>query len=258
MSKESKQHELLAVRADIKKIFDKILAESKRAFQSKQENFTGELKTLTVYNDEENTKMIELGADVVNNKPLTTTVAKRLNYNASFINKYIDVLLQQEATNQTACADIIIDDTALVLDVPATFLLSLETNLKAVRELFDFIPTLAPGKEWVLDPDAGDGAYKTKDPDKSFKTKSVTTPVVFYEATKEHPAQVKEVAETKNTGVYSSQLTSGMMSPADKSALIGRTDKLIQAVKTARRRANDVKVVKRTCGAELMNFILGK
>ena len=258
MAKESKQHELLAVRADIKKIFDKILNESKRAFQSKQENFTGELKTLTVYDDEENTKMIELGANVVNNKPLTTTVAQRLGYNAPFINRYIDIILQQEATNQVAVADIIVDGVTLASAVPATFLLSLETNLKAVRELFDFIPTLTPGKDWILDPDAGDGAYKTKDSDKSFKTKSVTTPVVFYEATKEHPAQVKEVAETKNTGVYKSQLTSGMMSPADKSALIGRTDKLIQAVKKARRRANDVTVVKRTAGAELMNFILGK
>jgi len=258
MAKESKQHELLAVRADIKKIFDKILNESKRAFHSKDENFKGELKTLTLYDDEENTKNLELGANVTNNKPLTTTVAKRLNYNASFINKYIDVLLQQEATNQTASADIIVDGVTLVAGVPATFLLSLETNLKAVRELFDFIPTLAPDKEWIEDPDAGEGAYKTKDSDKAFKTKSVTTPVVFYPATKEHPAQVKEVAETKNIGVFTVKSTSGMMSPADKSALIGRTDKLIQAVKKARRRANDVTVVKRTAGAELMNFILGK
>ena len=48
-----------------------------------------------------------------------------------------------------------------------------------------------------------------------------------------------------------------MISPAEKSALLGRIDKLIQATKKARQQANAAEVVNREIGRKIMDYING-
>jgi hypothetical protein len=45
------------------------------------------------------------------------------------------------------------------------------------------------------------------------------------------------------------------MTPADKSVLLGKVTKLVEAVKRARGRANDIPVVEARIGQEIVNYL---
>jgi hypothetical protein len=81
-------------------------------------------------------------------------------------------------------------------------------------------------------------------------------PVVLYEATDKHPAQVKESTEDVAIGKYVQTDWCSMISPAEKSRVMGRVDALIRAVKQARQRANNVDVLKVKIGKSLSDYIL--
>ena len=169
--------------------------------------------------------------------------------------RYLDALLQKERTNQDATADIVIDGVKIADSLPATFLLGLESRLKRVRAVYESIPTLPPNIKWEKDETKGDDIYSRAHPEEQLKTEKIFKVQVLYDATKEHPAQVEKIPETKNVGVYKKEVWTGLLSPADKSVLLGKIDKLLQAVKKARQRANTTKVVKTTIGKELFAYI---
>jgi hypothetical protein len=78
---------------------------------------------------------------------------------------------------------------------------------------------------------------------------------VLYEATDKHPAQIEKWEEQVAVGKYVTNVQCGMLSPADKSTLLGRCDRLIQAVKKARMKANMVDVVDQSIGKEIFSFV---
>jgi len=188
---------------------------------------------------------------------MTTTASRRLDYQNGFVIRYFDAVLQKETTNQTAKTDLIVDGVVIAKAVPTTFLLGLETKLKELRATYDDIPTLAPGIKWEKDALKGNDVYQTANPEIRFKTEKIFKVQVLYDATKEHPAQVEKIPETKDVGRYTRTIWSGMMSPAEKSRLLGRIDTLLRAVKKARQRANSTDVVKTTIGQKLFEYING-
>lgn len=247
----SKLHELLAVEGDLEGAYRKILAETANTFTKKPAHFMGSVRRLKIYDETKETPAPE-------HKELDTTVGEKLDYQQDHIMRYFDAVLQKEMTNGIAKADIVVDGTTVATQLPATFLLGLETKLRLLRDTYDKIPTLQPGIKWEIDAKAGTGVYKTTNPEETYQTEKVIEPHVLYPATKEHPAQVKEMSKTVTTGKYTRTVTSGMLSPADKSALLGRLDKLLRAVKKARQRANATKVVTASVGKDLFNFINSK
>ena len=142
-------------------------------------------------------------------------------------------------------------------NVPATFLLGLETKLKHIRAEYESIPTLQPGIQWELDATQGKGIYKMTHSEEKFRTKKTIKNHVLAEATKEHKAQVETYTEDERIARVITNKWCGMITPADKSALLGRFDKLMRAVKKARQVANSVTVVDTTIGKEIFNFING-
>jgi len=88
------------------------------------------------------------------------------------------------------------------------------------------------------------------------KTKKKMTPVVLYEATKEHPAQVKEVTEDVVVGFWSATKFSGALSGDRKEVLVSRIQQLQKAVKFAREEANGEVVEKKNASAALFGFLL--
>jgi hypothetical protein len=249
--KKSVLHELLAVEGDLDGAHKKILSETTNTFIKKTEHFMGQHKKLEMFVD-----------DGINypevNKKLDTTVGAKLSHMQKTERRYFDAMLQKEATNQTAIADLIVDGITIATELPATFLLGMETRLKHLRGVYESIPTLQPGVEWEKDPDTGEGIYKTKLPEEKLKTETIVEPVVLYPATKEHPAQVKEMSKVINVGKYVQTTWSGMISPAEKSAYLSRIDKLIRAFKKARQRANTTEVVNKSIGAEIFAYIDSK
>lgn len=244
----AKLHELLAVEGDLEGTYRKILEETKTTFTKKTEHFMGFVRTLQLFDEE----AAPLAPDY---KELDSTVDAKLDYQKGHVVRYLDAVLQKELTNTTAKADLVIDGKKIAKELPATFLLGLETKLKHVRDVYSTIPTLQPGVKWVKDEDKGKGVYITENPEETYQTEKVVEPVVMYEATKEHPAQVKEAAKTIKTGKFTRKVWSGMLSPAEKSIILGKIDKLIRAAKKARQRANATEVVKATVAKEIFNYI---
>lgn len=241
-------HELLAVEGDLDGQHKRILEETKTTFTKKADHFMGHHRKLEMFVEDN----IDHPEGV---KQLDTTAQAKLDYMQKTEVQYFDAMLQKEATNQAAVADLIVDGVTIATALPATFLLGMETRLKHLRGVYETVPTLQPGIEWRKDPTQGPDIYVTANPDEKLKTETIIEPVVLYPATKEHPAQVKEISKVVNVGKYVTTTWSGMITPAEKSVLLSKIDKLIRAFKKARQRANTTEVVSKSIGKELFDFI---
>lgn len=114
---------------------------------------------------------------------------------------------------------------------------------------------LDASKTWVHS-QVADGAWETQTEDVTTKTEKVVTPVVLYEATKEHPAQVKEMSKDEVVGVFSTKSFSGAATSLQKAQCLERLDQLLVAVKMARMRANSVQIQKMHVGETIANYLL--
>ncbi len=247
----AKLHEVLAVESGLQTAAKKINEETIKTFGKKDEHFVETTRVVSHF-AEEDQKL-----DTVENKAMVTTVLDKLIYNAGPNIRALDAYLQKEATNQKAAAAIVVGDKTLAEDVPATVLLGLETKLAELRLVYEAIPTLAPGPTWNLDLAArgNGGVYAAANPDVTFRTKKTIKPITLSPATEHHPAQVQAITEDVPVAKIVTTHKSGMVTSAQKSALLERVDQLLRAVKRARQRANGTEVVKPTIGATLFDFI---
>jgi hypothetical protein len=250
----AKLHELLAVEADLEGTYKKILEETEITFTKKQDHFFGFHRQLRWFAEEEGQEEQE---GIAEHKEMVTTVAHRLSYQQMSIVRFLDAVYQKELSNQHAVADLIVDGDTIAKDVPATFLLGLETKLKKIRRTYELIPTLPPGFKWEKDTERGDNVYKNAIPEETYKQVNVFTPQILYKHTDKHPAQVDKIQEKKNVGKFTKDLWYGMLSSADKSKLLGKVDTLLRAVKQARQRANRAEVSEKQIGEKLFEYING-
>lgn len=247
----AKLHELLAVESDLEGTYNRILKETEVNFTKHPDRYFGEHIRVEFF-DENAPKEADL------HKEMDDTVKSKLKYSQKSIIRYLDAVLQKERTNQDARTDLVVDGITIAKDVPATFLLGLESKLKRIRaSLFESIPTLQPGIKWEKDSEIGDDVYRMVNPIEKFRTKKVMKNHVISEATKEHPAQVNVYNEDEKVARIIGDKWCGMISSAEKSQLLSNIDKLIRAVKKARQKANTTEVVKMTIGKELFKFITG-
>lgn len=245
----AKLHEVLAVEGDLEATAKKVMEEAVNTFTKKPDHFMEQHRSLTMFDDnraQENTD---------EHKALVTTVGEKLGYVRRSVTKYLDTFARKEATNQTASADLVVDGETLASDIPATMLLGLESKLKTLRGMYDAIPTLQPGVHWEIDADRGQDIYVGVDPEVRMRTEKQVQHKVLYEATKEHPAQLERWNADVPVGKITLRSWSGMLSPADKSHLLGRIDTLLRGVKKARQRANTAEVVSRPIGDVLFDYI---
>lgn len=251
---QAKLHELLAVESDLETTAKKIMNEATVTFLKKQEHFLGYRKSLRMF--EEHRKQEEEAA--TESKALVTTVGDKLEYVLNNTIKYYDAILQKEATNQTAVADLVVDGHVLLENAPATWLLGMESRLKGLRTVYEAIPTWAPGVDWVPAPEQGKGIYKAAEPSKADKTEKAPAHKVLVPASEHHPAQVEKWVENVRVGVFTTQKWISSWSPSQKSEALERLDKLIRAIKRARQRANSTPVVKVRAGSKIRDYLQGK
>jgi hypothetical protein len=242
-------HELLAVEADKNNIASKLVDESKATLSKKPDHFRGFTKTLSYFDPARAAENAE------ETKLVVSTVSENLDYTAYHIADYFDVVLQKELTNQTANADLVLDGTIFGKGLPATFLLGMETRLKGLRPALEAIPTLPPAINWQPDTNSGVGHYRspqTMVPKTEKRVKFVT----LAPATDKHPAQVKDWIEDEAVAKVETVEFSGMWTVEQKADAIDRLDRLLQAVKKARQRANMAEVVPGSIGDKLTSYIL--
>lgn len=167
--------------------------------------------------------------------------------------RLFDVQLTKDAANQVAKSDIKVGDTVIASDVPVTYLLQLEKRLVDLRTFIGKLPTLDPAEVWNVD--ANTGVYATQ-PTETTRTKKVLRNHVRAEATDKHPAQVDTYSEDVIVGYWSTTKFSGAVPATRVATLTRRIDALIEAVTTAREKANTLTVDDRQIGEAIFDYLL--
>ena len=187
-------------------------------------------------------------------EPLVTTVPEKLQYYLDSLSDLINHSVVKEETNATAIADLIYDKKVIKKNVHATALLTLENKLKGLRSKLMAIPTLDPKFVWEWNEKQN---YYQTDPIQTLKSKKVPKVLVKYEATDKHPAQTELIHEDQTVGTWTATKLSGAITPKMKSEILTRYDNWELAVKDARQRANNAKlVVDGDLGKTITNNIL--
>jgi len=245
-------HELIAVEKNIRATAAKIVNETGETFTGRQSLFCTQSKTWQPINEGDIERPEEEFA-----KPYTT-VHEKLKYFSASIIKLLDVIIQKEKTNARAASNVIPEASTpnvLLEEVPVSALVQIENILEELKtKVFDKIPTLDPAKTWIKNDVAGNGKYITN-PVKRQSTKKITKPITLHPGTEKHAPQVQLVNEDVVNGTWDITYFSGMLSPAEKSEILGRLDNLIEAVKKARSRANSIDIVKAGIGSKIFNYI---
>ena len=168
-------------------------------------------------------------------KRVQRTVAQDLGAVQTSLLSLWDGVAAVEYGNCSAKGDIEVDGQTIIQDVPVTTLLFLETQLTNLRTTLDAIPTLSPDHVWTKD--ENDGLFKT-DTVQTHRNVKHTRPIVLYDATEKHPAQTQLIEEPKLAGYWNAVQHSGACPAVRKVILTTRVEKLLDAVKGARARAN--------------------
>lgn len=248
-------HELLAAEKTATNARDQLTKDTQDKFAKGDNYFAGFTKTLTLLGDDPSNSQIEAAAR--QDKELPTTVLTTLEYYLAFWAKAEDVLYRKNLTNTKAFATIEFRGKTIQENVPVDELMGLEARLGDLRKLATQIPTLDASKAWVQDTSAAQaGTWKTKTPGVTTKTEKITIPVVLYDATDKHPAQVKESTVDKIVGTFTQVHTSGATTAIQKANLLSVVDDLITAVKQARVRANAVPVIERDIGNTIVSLLM--
>ena len=165
----------------------------------------------------------------------------------------MDVTATKDRTNQDARADLIVNGTVLVPDVPVSHLLWLEHYLTEWKGFLTVLPVLPPEREWSLD--HGRGLYMAV-PEFTERRVKETVPLVLVPATKEHPAQALPQTAEKRAGKYTTVHLSGAVTEDRKKQLLDRMHVLQLAVKDAVTRANRTEVTEVTEGHAILGWLL--
>lgn len=244
-------HELLAIEKNQQTQLNTLLSDTQGKF-SRDHYFKGWVKSLKMIQDSPENDVIEKAGSET--KDVITTVEETLGYLFDHWSRYEDTQIRKNVTNQKATANLPIGDV-MIDDVPVDELMGLETRLTKIRDIFQQIPTLDASREWQKST-VREGVWIASRPDVTTKTERVITPVVLYEATKEHPAQIEKINKDEVVGTFTTVSFSGAITSLQKANALKRIDDLISEVKKSRMRANTKEVVTTTIGSILTKYLL--
>lgn len=170
----------------------------------------------------------------------------------------LDTEATQEFGNLDAKADVVVDGQVILAGIPATLLIRLEKELTDFRTFVSEMPTLDDAKSWAKDPNS---AMYRSDTSITHKTKKVQRAIVKYDAVIKDglalPAQTEMITEDVVTGHWSTTHLSGALPVPRRDELLEKVDRLRDAVKQARARANDTSVYRKEIGGAIFSYLLG-
>ncbi|MCB9639972.1 MAG: hypothetical protein H6727_13845 [Myxococcales bacterium] len=239
-----KQHEIVAIEADYKKRSKQEQTEMYKMVQ-KSDLYFGLHRDYQAFEDDGERLPPEhkkIQRDLNDDMKAFDDVSSRL----------LDLVATKDMTNTTAFADLIVDGETLAERVPVTTLLSLEKELHHVRAFYSALPTLPLDTPWTKD--EASGQYVAPEIE-TVRSKKEQMPIVLYDATKEHPAQTQLITKDINVGAWRTRKTSSAMPEPSKRRLLARIDKLIDAVKQARERANQSDVIDKKIGPAIFGYL---
>ena len=170
------------------------------------------------------------------------------------LTKIFDVTATKDWANTRAKADVTVDGTVLLSQVPATYLLFLEKQLTDLHTFVKKLPVLDASESWTFDASADCWATE---PVQTLRTKKVPRNHVKAEATEKHPAQVEVYYEDVTVGFWRTVKFSGSLPAQRVNELLSRVEKLQEAVKFAREEANNLEVEEKKVGEKVLNYLFG-
>lgn len=173
---------------------------------------------------------------------------------ADELRRHWDLALWRDEGNTRARADVVVDGDTILANVPATFLLFLEKQLHDWRTAVTKLPTLDPAETWTLN--ASTGLFQTEAV-KSASTKKVLRNHTIHPGNDKHAPQVQTFQEDVPVGDWTTVKLSGALTVPVQRELVNRLDKLADAVKSARERANLVEVDEVKASEQLFGYLLG-
>ncbi len=165
---------------------------------------------------------------------------------------FINLAAMQDTANTQAKADVVVNGDVIFKDVPVTHLLFLEKQLQDIKTFVSALPVLGDDQEWTYSESHGNFVSAAK---QTAKTKKVMKPVVLYDATDKHPAQVKEATEDVVEGTWTLRNFSAALPKSQVNALVSRVDALLKAVLIAREEANSIEVKKVDIATPLFKYL---
>lgn len=181
----------------------------------------------------------------------------------SEVSRHLTELFDKTATlefgNMQAVADIEVGGDTLMEGVPATYLLFLEKQLNDLHTAVGRLPVLAPEHSWSHD--AGRDCW-VSEVTKAVRTKK--TPRVIMTSTATQTAKDGSVTEQKQGQIVQEDLPVGYwhttyfstaLPASRRKELCDRIQRLQDAVKEARERANSSQVERKVVGQKLLNWV---
>jgi len=170
------------------------------------------------------------------------------------LSRLFDVVATKDWANCRARADVVVDGSTILSDVPVTYLLFLEKQLAELQNLVGRLPVLDAAETWVFDESSD--VWRTE-PVRTTRTKKVPRAHVLYEATDRHPAQVETYTEDVIVGTWTKVSFSGALPARRINELRERVEKLTAAVKYAREEANGIDVEEQRVGEAVFRYLFG-
>jgi hypothetical protein len=164
----------------------------------------------------------------------------------------MDVAATLEYGNCQAKADVVVGGTAVLTQVPVTYLLNLEKRLTDLRTFVSELPTLDSGKVWEKDPNSK--LFRSK-PTRTSRTKKVQRAIVKYDATEHHPAQTEMITDDIIIGSWETIHLSGAITMPRKEQLTDRVNALLDAVKMARMEACSIPIKRQEVGDAVFGYL---
>ncbi len=168
------------------------------------------------------------------------------------LTELMDVIATKDWGNCTAKADVKLGNRVILTQAPVPFLLFLEKELNDLHTFVKKMSELDSSEVWDLDNNSG---LHRSQPEARSKTKKLQKPIVLYGATPEHPAQTQLITEDIVIGTTTKTKFSGAIPAPVKQDVLGRIEKLQDAVKFAREEANSSEVDKRVVGNTILRYI---
>lgn len=249
--KTLKLNQIISIENELKSQTQKELTEVHKTTHHK-ELFNGHARKFEPRDSDPNSPTGETLPD--ENKNITFYITEILSQSAAKWSRAFDVSALREFGNAKAKASVEVDGQTILEEVPVGVLLFLEKKLEDVKKFIEVLPTLDPAEKW--EPFDGDKVYKTERSGQA-RNKQVTRAMVLYEATPQHPAQVKEVQENVFAGTWWMTKYSSALPVQRKTELMSRVQKLYEAVKFARETANEIEVEDRKIGKPVFDYLFG-
>lgn len=239
-------NQLLAVEKAVRAQADKAITDAYHKLQ-KSDLFKGQTRTYTANNDD---------GQALPSESQTPQFAalELLEHGLNALVPQWDLEASKDMTNKLTSANVVVNGTTILSDVPATTLLYLEKQLEYVRTVVGAMPTLDSSVEWEYD--SGADVWRSK-PVETMRTQKTPRSFTKAPATDKHPAQTEFYWEDVPVGTWTTTRLSTALTEALKRKLLERVNTLYAAVKTAREEANLVTVVDKRVGSAIIDFLLG-